>query len=128
MELKMEKMDSFTEERPWGSFEQFILNKKCSVKIMRIKNGEAISFQYHQKRAQFYYILDDGFIIWVGDKKDKAKYEIVTPKPGDRFFFEQDQSHRAFFHNEGEGRYLEISLGEYDEKDIQRLHDIYGRI
>jgi mannose-1-phosphate guanylyltransferase/mannose-6-phosphate isomerase len=125
-------VNSFKIERPWGWFEQFITNKKCSVKIMFINHGECISLQRHTKRSQYYYILDDDFLISEGSLRH-GQFNTFTvdqnlARAGDSFFFPKGKVHRAKYVGKKKyGRYLEISIGKYNEKDIERLEDKYGR-
>jgi mannose-1-phosphate guanylyltransferase/mannose-6-phosphate isomerase len=114
-------MKTKTIKRPWGEMDVFAMNEKCTVKLIKVKFGEMLSLQRHKNRDQFYLILDNGFVIRDGD-------ESYTPKSGDTFFFKRGTVHRAEFLGWAKyGRYLEVSFGDYDEKDIERLEDKYGR-
>ncbi len=106
-------------KRPWGKFTQYVLNKKCTVKIITINSNQSLSKQIHKKRSEFWVILDSGLIIEIGNKKFKAKkgQEINIPK---------NTPHRASASNKA--RFLEISLGYFSEKDEIRLEDKYGRL
>ena len=102
----------------WGGFKTFALNKKCTVKILTIKAGEAMSLQKHKNRKEEWYFLTPG-IIQIGKKKKKVKSGdfVKIPKGG---------IHRASGGRK-DFRILEISFGKFSEKDLTRLEDKYGR-
>ncbi len=106
-------------ERPWGSFKQFVKNKKCTVKIMEIKPKQELSLQYHKKRKEVWYFLTDGFVQLGIEKRKVKRGEIV--KIG------KWQAHRALAGKE-KVVFLEISLGKFKESDEVRIDDKYGRV
>lgn len=82
--------------------------------------GESISLQYHNSRSEFWVILKGNGFVTVGDTRTKAH-------EGDRFHIDAEENHRA----EGGSEplvFLEISTGHFDENDIVRVEDKYGRI
>ena len=105
-------------KRPWGQFKQFVLNTKCTVKILEIKPKQELSLQKHKKRAELWYFLTPG-IVQIGKKKKKVQKGNVI-KIG------KNISHRAIAGNK-KVKFLEISLGKFEEKDEIRLEDKYGR-
>lgn len=105
-------------KKPWGKEEQFVLNSKCTVKILRVKPHLKTSLQYHHHRDEFWRVLEN-CRIWIGNKK-------INAKGGNEFFIKRKVKHRL----EGldkEGRVLEISFGKFDKNDIARVEDDYGR-
>ena len=106
-------------KRPWGKFSQYVLNRKCTVKIITINKNQSLSKQIHKKRAEFWVILDKGIIAEIKNKKFKKRpnQEITIPK---------NTPHRASATKKA--RFLEISFGYFDEKDEIRLEDKYGRL
>ena len=105
-------------KRPWGEFKEFVKNKKCTVKIIEIKKNESISLQYHHKRNEMWYFLSNGF-VQINNEKFKVKAnELIKIKKG--------QMHRAIA-GKKDMIFLEISFGEFAEKDIIRVEDKYGR-
>lgn len=120
----MDKLSPFSEERPWGGFREFIKNKPSTVKILFIKKGELFSLQKHQDRSEFWRILSGDPDVTIGDKTIRAK-------AGDEFNISSGTdlgaNHRAAAPiNDVE--ILEISIGNFDENDIIRIKDKYGRI
>lgn len=112
------------ESRPWGSFFVFSKNEKCTVKILEVTKGECLSLQKHKNRDQLYYIIDELTIVLFKN----GQRMIIDAKPGEFFYFKAGELHRAINNSRKEkARYLEVSYGDYDEEDIERLEDKYGR-
>lgn len=112
-------MKKYTEKRPWGKFERFCLNEKCTVKIISVEPEEELSWQYHKKRGEFWRLIEGQAKIMI-DKMTK------TGKKDDEFFIRKGAKHRIKT-GKSSAKILEISWGKFDEKDIVRLEDKYGR-
>jgi mannose-1-phosphate guanylyltransferase/mannose-6-phosphate isomerase len=107
-------------DKPWGHFEQFTHNALSTVKIITVKPGGALSLQYHHRRDELWVIMDSGAQVELGDR-------ILRPEKGERVFIPRGTTHRVRAVGEAAVRVLEISFGEFDEDDIVRLEDVYGR-
>lgn len=107
------------ETRPWGDFERFTLNEKTTVKIISVKPNQEFSLQTHAHRDEFWRILEGSGTIVLGDTAQDAS-------PGDSFYCPKGTKHRARAGATGL-TFLEIAFGDFDESDITRLEDIYGR-
>jgi mannose-6-phosphate isomerase len=107
-------------EKPWGGFEQYTHNMLSTVKVITVKPGGALSLQYHHRRDELWVILDAGARIELGDI-------VVEPHVGERIFIPRTTTHRLSAPGNRKVRILEISFGEFDEEDIVRLDDVYGR-
>lgn len=106
-------------KKPWGNFKQFVLNKKCTVKIITVNPHGVLSLQKHKKRKEMWYFITNGY-VQIGNKKRKVKQgEIVKIGKGVK--------HRLFA-KWRTVKILEISFGHFDENDIMRLEDVYGRV
>ncbi len=112
-------INKYIEARPWGKFEQFTHNQPSTVKIITVKPNEAFSLQYHNKREEWWRILAGSGKLIIGAK------ELAT-KAGDEHFIGKGAKHRATAGPAGL-TFLEIAFGEFDENDIVRLEDKYGR-
>ncbi|NWG36794.1 MAG: phosphomannose isomerase type II C-terminal cupin domain [Nitrososphaera sp.] len=107
------------EHRPWGRFEQFVHNEPCSVKLLYVKASSRLSLQYHNRRKEFWKVIRGPIGVTIGD-------ETFTGNEGDEFEIPVGAKHRL----EGlssHGIVLEISFGDFDENDIVRLEDDFGR-
>ena len=107
------------EQRPWGRFEQFVHNETCSVKLLYVKASTRLSIQYHKQRKEFWKVIRGPVGIQIGD-------EVFTGNEGDEFEIPAGAKHRL----QGLSSHaiiLEISFGNFDEDDIIRLEDDFGR-
>ena len=107
------------ETRPWGTFERFTQNEPSTVKIITIAPDQALSLQTHAHRDEFWRILTGSAIVTLGNETQEAR-------PGDEFFIPKGILHRAQGGKEGL-QFLEIAFGTFNEADIVRVQDRYGR-
>ena len=108
-------------EKPWGRFEQYTHNLPCTVKIITVAAGGKLSSQYHDRRDELWVVLDEGARVQLGE-------DVLEPETGEKIFIPRGTVHRLSATGEREVRILEISFGEFDEEDIVRLDDVYGRV
>jgi len=108
-------------EKHWGRFEQYTHNVPSTVKIITVVPGGVLSSQYHHKRDELWVILDAGAKVELGE-------EVLYPSPGEKLYIPRETVHRLSCVGEREVRILEVSLGHFDEEDIIRLEDLYGRV
>jgi mannose-6-phosphate isomerase-like protein (cupin superfamily) len=108
------------DERPWGSFDQFTKNEATTVKIIRVNPGKRLSLQRHAHRAEFWYVLSGNGTAEI----DSAEHALT---PGVTVEIPVHTTHRLTASDEGI-TILEIATGEFDEDDIERLEDDYGRV
>jgi len=106
-------------EKPWGSFREFSKNKESTVKILYVSDGEEFSLQSHAHRKEFWFVLKGTPKIIAGDKE-------ILAHPNDEFYITKGEKHRITALN-GDVEVLEVSFGEFDENDITRFEDKYGR-
>ncbi len=113
-------MKKYIEKRPWGKFEQFTHNEKSTVKIITINPKQKLSLQYHNKRKEFWRFLDNSAKVTIGKKTIKVKEgdEVIIPK---RTLHSVEALNKPV-------RFLEIAFGNFDEDDIIRVEDKYGRV
>jgi mannose-6-phosphate isomerase len=108
-------------EKPWGSFEQYTHNLPSTVKIITVAPGGILSRQYHRRRDELWVVLDEGACVELDGK-------ILHPDPEEKLFIPRETVHRLSCTGSSAVRVLEISFGEFDEDDIVRLEDVYGRV
>ena len=108
-------------DKPWGRFEQYAHNVPCTVKIITVEPGGTLSRQYHHGRDELWVVLDPGARVELGEK-------VLHPAPEEKLFIPRGTIHRLSCDGERPVRILEVSFGEFDEDDIVRLEDVYGRI
>jgi len=105
-------------KRPWGVFKQFVLNRKCTVKILEVKPRQGLSLQLHKQRKEEWYFLSSG-VVQIGRKKRKVK-------KGEIIQIGKNIPHRLIA-GDKEVLVLEISFGNFKEGDEIRLEDKYER-
>ncbi|MFA6315008.1 MAG: phosphomannose isomerase type II C-terminal cupin domain [Candidatus Paceibacterota bacterium] len=110
----------YREERPWGEFVKFTENSQSTVKIITVKAGEATSLQFHHGRSEFWHIISGEGSVDI----DGTNYEASAGKD---FFIPKEITHRI---SGGQTPLvlLEIAFGNFNEQDIERIIDNYGRI
>jgi mannose-6-phosphate isomerase-like protein (cupin superfamily) len=106
-------------DRPWGSFDRFTLNEPSTVKIVRVSAGKRLSLQKHAHRAEFWRVIEGSGEATVGD-------EVKEVKAGDEVEIPLGALHRLAGGPDGIA-VLEIALGTFDESDIERVEDDFGR-
>jgi len=115
----MDPLHPFIDKRPWGEFEEFVKNAPVTVKLIFIKHGEELSLQKHHKRSEFWKVVKGSPHIIIGDKTYEGH-------EGDEFTIPVEANHRVGAPVD-DVELLEVAQGEFDEGDIERLEDKYGR-
>lgn len=105
--------------KPWGKFLQFTKNEASTVKILTVNPGEAFSLQSHKEREEFWFVIS-------GTGKIEIAEQVSDIKPNIYFFIPKGVKHRITAGDESVV-VLEISVGNFDEEDIVRFDDRYGR-
>lgn len=114
------EMKIYEEERPWGNFRRFTNNILSTVKIIKVNPNEELSLQSHNKRSEFWRVISGSGTFFVGGNT----YDVEVGS-------EQEvpvlAKHKMSAGADGM-QVLEIGLGEFDENDIVRYEDKYGRV
>ncbi len=110
----------YEEIRPWGKFRTYPHQLASSLKIITVNPGEQLSLQLHNRRSEFWVILDEGLQITLGEK-------TWQPAAGEEIFIAARTPHRLKNAGSHPARVMELWLGSSDEEDIVRLEDVYGR-
>jgi len=80
-----------------------------------------LSLKYHNYRIDFWYILSGHPVLTIGDKK-------INANPGDEFMIKKLEKHRIEAKDDSV-QILEISYDDnFNEDDIIRIEDKYGRV
>ncbi len=124
----MSMSQHYIEQRPWGQYEilsQFPADEPgfsdVCVKKMTIKPGQRVSYQSHKLRSEHWFFVQGQGKVILNDREIPVKVgSSVDIKIGDK--------HRVI--NTGEKVdlvFIESQIGHYDEADIERFSDEYGR-
>lgn len=119
----MYKLTSIRTDKPWGNFIQYVLNDKCTVKVLTCDPGQKLSLQRHRYRDELWVALDSGAIVSL----DGRSFSIDV---GTEVWLPAGSIHRLSCSSSATTsvRVLEISLGNFSEDDIERLDDMYARV
>jgi mannose-6-phosphate isomerase len=112
--------EPLTSERPWGRFTQYCLNQPATVKIIEVKAGSELSLQRHRHRAELWVPLDPTLQVEVNGR-------VWQPVVDELVWIPAGATHRLSAPGAEGGRILEVGFGHFDEGDIERLSDRYGR-
>tara|TARA_Y100000385_G_C12834173_1_gene525893 strand:- start:183 stop:536 length:354 start_codon:yes stop_codon:yes gene_type:complete len=111
----------YMEKRPWGAF--FVLSDEKDFKIKKIEvnPSKRLSYQFHNKRSELWYILKGVGIVTINDKKTEVKKgSIVKIKKLEKHRIENNGSKTLTF--------IEVQTGSYfGEDDIVRIQDDFDR-
>ena len=106
--------------RPWGRFRRFPHEDAGSIKIITVEPGGRLSLQYHERRAEFWVVLDAGLETTVGDR-------VWVAAPNEEITIPRRAPHRVRNVGRTPARFMEIWIGRSEESDIVRLADDYQR-
>ncbi len=108
-------------ERPWGSYEVLQSGEGFQVKYIEVLPGQALSLQYHHKRAEHWVVVRGSPRIRVGD--ETRDYKI-----NESVFVPLGAKHRLENPTKDTIAIIEVQVGSYlGEDDIVRLEDRYNR-
>ena len=151
-ELFNEKLNITAKDfsRPWGGFfvldesqaEQFIatyfptynkkdlmLGNKLSPKILVVQPAKRLSWQYHDRRAEIWRVVEGEVGVIMSDSDEQTELNLF--EPGDIIILENGKRHRLVgLHDWGVvAEIWQHTNTEHpsDEDDIVRLQDDFGR-
>jgi mannose-1-phosphate guanylyltransferase/mannose-6-phosphate isomerase len=107
-------------QKPWGRFIRYTLNEPTTVKILEVKPGTSLSLQSHCHRDELWVVLSGEVTAEIEGRKHRLG-DLAT------LFIPRGTKHRLQAHR-APARILEISFGFFDEEDIVRYEDEYGRL
>ena len=108
-------------DKPWGHEEIFAETEHYVGKILFIREGEALSLQYHEIKEETLRVLDGELELVTG--KDADSLETHRLGPGAVFHIDPGTLHRMV--GASDCRLLEVSTNHLE--DVVRLDDRYGR-
>lgn len=108
--------------KPWGWELLFTEGAPYAGKILFVREGEALSRQYHEIKHETLIVLDGHAILEIGTPGSSA-FLVRELGPNDAWHIAAGTIHR--FIARTDTRLLEVSTPELD--DLVRLDDRYGR-
>ena len=108
-------------DKPWGYELIWAHTDRYVGKILHIRAGQSLSYQYHKVKDETAYLLHGAMELEIGDEKGRQTYRL---KPGDCYHISSGTRHRMVAVEDCD--VLETSTPELD--DVVRLEDRYGRV
>jgi mannose-1-phosphate guanylyltransferase / mannose-6-phosphate isomerase len=110
-----------TVSRPWGSYTTIKEEEGYKVKRITVLPGQALSLQYHHKRAEHWTVVKGEGIVQIGEIE-------YSTHAGEYHYIPLGEKHRLTNKGAEELVLIEVQTGSYlEEDDIVRLQDQYGR-
>ena len=107
--------------KPWGYYENLYTEDKFQIKKIVIEKNQSPSYQYHHRRKEIWIVISGKGTLTLNDEEHSMNV-------GDIFEINPLDKHRPKCISEDNLVFVEIQTGEsFDENDIVRLADIYGR-
>jgi mannose-6-phosphate isomerase len=97
--------------KPWGEERIFAENERYAGKLLLIREGETLSYQYHNRKDETIHVLE-------------GVLGLQLERGGETFHVTPGTRHRMYA-PEGDCLLVEVSTPELD--DVVRLADRYGR-
>ncbi|MBI2030227.1 adenylyltransferase/cytidyltransferase family protein [Candidatus Kaiserbacteria bacterium] len=109
--------------RPWGEFYGWNKGMQWYLKTLHIKHKKRLSLQYHTQRSEYWMLVEWDATATTGTSGDAlTKTKMVK---NELFHVPLGTIHRL--ESAKGGVLVEIAIGEFDENDIIRLEDDFGR-
>lgn len=115
------------ESRPWGTFE--VLHEfrredgseEIVIKKITVHPQKRLSYQSHTKRREHWHIIEGEGIVIIDDKEIpvSGEHKVHVPLGAKHRIVNNHPSKKLVF--------IEISHGDFDENDITRYQDDFGR-
>jgi mannose-6-phosphate isomerase len=110
------------DERPWGSFEVLSDEPSHKVKRLTVRPESRLSYQRHAHRSEHWFIVSGRGLATI----DGTPLEV---SPGVAVDVPRGAAHRI--ENTGDEMLVLVEVqhgASFDEDDIERLDDDYGRV
>jgi len=108
-------------EKPWGYELIWAHTDRYVGKILHIRKGESLSYQYHEVKDETVHVLRGSMELEIGIEGERDKLRL---EPGEGLRITPGTRHRMMALEECD--ILEVSTPELD--DVVRLEDRYGRV
>lgn len=113
-----------TTHRPWGFFKNHETTDIAHIKTLHLYPNSRLSLQKHAKRNEHWMLVSGEAEAVTGPSKDEL---TTTPLPCHEIFVVPAGTLHRLQSTSG-GVVLEVSSGVFDEEDIVRIEDDYGRV
>jgi mannose-6-phosphate isomerase len=107
--------------KPWGEERIFAETGRYAGKLILIRAGESLSYQYHNLKEETIHVLEGTLGLEVEREGERADIRLA---PGENFHVAPGTRHRMYAEG-ADCLLVEVSTPELD--DVVRLSDRYGR-
>ena len=107
--------------KPWGEERIFAETGRYAGKLILIRAGESLSYQYHNVKEETIHVLEGTLGLEVEREGERADLRLA---PGENFHVNPGTCHRMYAEG-ADCLLVEVSTPELD--DVVRLSDRYGR-
>lgn len=107
-------------EKPWGYYKDIFRTDNVVFKIIVVEPDEELSYQSHNKRAEFWFISEGAGLLTI----EGIETEVNT---GNNITIEKKLKHKIKNTGIDNLCIYEMQCGVCDENDIVRYEDKYGR-
>lgn len=115
-------IETYKEERPWGSFEILFEEPGLKVKRIVVKPGKRLSLQSHQNRSE-------NWVIIAGQAQVTLDNQLIEHSTNQSIFIPAGTRHRINNPTEHPLIFIEVQTGTYlGEDDITRYEDDFNRV
>lgn len=123
MDIDVSVLEQEIYDRPWGFYKTILLTEHTQSKIIKINPKEKLSLQEHKRREEYWVVVEGIGNLTIGESFKKIS-------EGDFIYIPKGCKHRLQnISDEIQLTIVEVQLGDYfEEDDIIRYDDIYGRI
>ena len=108
-------------KKPWGEERVFAETARYAGKLLLIREGETLSYQYHNRKDETIHVLEG--VLGLELERGGEAADLRVPS-GEAFHVAPGTRHRMYA-PEGDCLLVEVSTPELD--DVVRLTDRYGR-
>lgn len=117
----MEELPKYRQTN-WGFDQTHLLNEyDITIKTLFIHPGEGTSLQYHLERYEVWFPIKKAKVVTGLDERNMELNE------GEFVFIPKEGIHRLVG-IEDISIVTEVSYGKFDEDDVRRIRDFYGRV
>jgi mannose-6-phosphate isomerase len=107
--------------KPWGEERIFAETGRYAGKMILIRAGESLSYQYHNRKEETIHVLEGTLGLELEREGERADLRL---DPGETFHVTPGTRHRMYAEG-ADCLLVEVSTPELD--DVVRLSDRYGR-
>ena len=115
------RRDEARVKKPWGYEDRWAITDRYLGKILHVKQGEALSLQYHERKDEWLLVVRGTVDTEIG--VDDGELKTIRMREGDTVHIEPGTRHRLTAVEDTD--IYEVSTPEID--DVVRLEDRYGR-